>query len=420
VSNEFWSFQRSTCEDGETTTYGYDAASQLTSEIRPGYNAGYKFDGNGNRLSKTVNGNTEFYSYDNGDKLLSAGIKTYTYDQAGRTTSVKVGMGAPSVLTYDDEDRLKTFMGQTYTYNGFDTRVGKNGTTYHRDGTGVTAPLISDSNATYTPGISERRGGVSTFLNAGLKDVAKQTDVSGNVTATRKYDAYGMVIGSTGAWKGPFGYSGSAGYQEDETGLQLLGHRYYDSSTGRFITRDPIKDGRNWYAYCDGNPINAIDATGLWVTLVRGDGWSDAEWQQIKSDYEKIKKTKRGKELLDRDGEIIVHKGPMPRAPKGSAGGSAGGAISTYKGVIYLDPETKKAYFMTTEGPRHPTLIQILAHELGHVVTGAKDDGPDQMNNINRNENPIMKELGAPERTAYPPVDIEAWLRDIVGKFRWR
>jgi hypothetical protein len=85
--------------------------------------------------------------------------------------------------------------------------------------------MISDRNATYTPGISERRNGVSTFLNSGLKDVAKQTDAAGVVTATRKYDAYGMVIGSTGTWKGPFGYSGSAGYQEDETGLQLLGHR---------------------------------------------------------------------------------------------------------------------------------------------------------------------------------------------------
>jgi RHS repeat-associated protein len=178
-------------------------------------------------------------------------------------------MGAPSVLTYDDEDRLKTFMGQTYTYNGFDTRVAKNAggsvTAYHRDGSGVTAPLISDSVATYTPGVSERRNGVSTFLNSGLKDVAKQTDISGNVTATRKYDAYGMVIGSTGTWKGPFGYSGSAGYQEDETGLQLLGHRYYDSSTGRFITRDPIKDGRNWYGYCGNNPVNSIDSDGLMV-----------------------------------------------------------------------------------------------------------------------------------------------------------
>ena len=32
---------------------------------------------------------------------------------------------------------------------------------------------LSDSVATYTPGILERRNGVSTFLNSGLKDVAK-------------------------------------------------------------------------------------------------------------------------------------------------------------------------------------------------------------------------------------------------------
>ncbi len=245
-----------------------------------GYSASYTFDGNGNRLTKTVNGATENYSYDDGDKLLSAGAKTYQYDAAGRTTQVKVGLGAPSILTYDDEDRLKTTTGpigaQTYTYNGFDTRVAKAAggsvTAYHRDGSGVTAPLISDTGATYTRGISERRNGVSTFLNSGLKDVSKQTDSTGNVTATRKYDAYGMVIGATGAWKGPFGYSGSAGYQEDETGLQLLGHRYYDSSTGRFITRDPIKDGQNWYAYCGNNPVNRIDADGLKkLVIVIGD-----------------------------------------------------------------------------------------------------------------------------------------------------
>ena len=80
----------------------------------------------------------------------------------------------PTNLTYDDEDRLKTINGlfgsHTYTYNGFDTRVGKNGTSYHRDGAGVTAPLLSDDQATYTPGISERRAGVTTFSHGGLKD----------------------------------------------------------------------------------------------------------------------------------------------------------------------------------------------------------------------------------------------------------
>lgn len=47
------------------------------------------------------------------------------------------------------------------------------------------------------------------------------------------------------------------------SGLMLLGHRYYDSSTGRFITRDPAKDGRNWYVYCAGSPLLQFDATGL-------------------------------------------------------------------------------------------------------------------------------------------------------------
>ncbi|WP_395144261.1 hypothetical protein [Armatimonas sp.] len=26
-----------------------------------------------------------------------------------------------------------------------------------------------------------------------------------------------------------------------------LGYRMYDASTGRFISRDPIQDGYNWY-----------------------------------------------------------------------------------------------------------------------------------------------------------------------------
>jgi RHS repeat-associated protein len=80
----------------------------------------------------------------------------------------------------------------------------------------------------------------------------------------RLTDAFGNQISSSGVWKGRFAYGGPYGYQEDpDTGLRLLGHRYYDSSTGRFLTRDPIKDGRNWYLYCDNNPTTRIDDSGL-------------------------------------------------------------------------------------------------------------------------------------------------------------
>ena len=51
----------------------------------------------------------------------------------------------------------------------------------------------------------------------------------------------------------------------------LLGHRFYDPSVGRFLTRDPIKDGRNWYGYCENEPVAYADEGGLQRSrLVRG------------------------------------------------------------------------------------------------------------------------------------------------------
>jgi RHS repeat-associated protein len=254
---------------GATKSYTYDLAGQLTSESKSGYSASYTYDANGNRLIKTLNGTTESYSYDDGDKMLTAGSKSYTYDAAGRTTSVTNGSSVTN-LSYDYESRLTALSGAqtaSYTYNGLDTRVSKieggTATDFVRDGVGVTAPVIRDSFASYTPGVSERRGGVSTFSHSGLKNAETQTSSASTTVATKSYDAFGNLTSSTGTWTGAFGYAGDFGYQEDASGLKLLGHRYYDSSTGRFLTRDPAKDGRNWYVYCDSDPVNYLDDLGL-------------------------------------------------------------------------------------------------------------------------------------------------------------
>jgi len=64
----------------------------------------------------------------------------------------------------------------------------------------------------------------------------------------------------------PFGFGGQFGYYTDsETGLQLCQHRYYDSSTGRFVNRDPIGygGGLNLYAYCANNSVNRADPGGF-------------------------------------------------------------------------------------------------------------------------------------------------------------
>lgn len=130
--------------------------------------------------------------------------------------------------------------------------------------------MLGDGAAAFTPGISERRGSTTTYAHHGLKNMEAQSQSGQTLTGTRQYDAFGNVTSGSG-WQGPFGYAGGFGYQEDVTGLRLLGHRYYDSSTGRFLTRDPIKDGRNWYAYGAGetNPVTMADPTGLIVTLYR-------------------------------------------------------------------------------------------------------------------------------------------------------
>lgn len=264
-------------EGSVTTTYGYDNAGQLASESKTGgYSAGYTYDANGNRLTRTVGGATESYSYDQGDKLLSVSggsdPRTFGYDAAGRTTSIVRASGTTS-LAYDYESRLTSVTKpgattDTFSYNGLDTRVGltdSSGTkSFRRDGAGATAPVLSDGAALYTPGVSEWRAGTKTFFHHGLKSTDAQSGATGALSATRSYDAFGNLLGSTGTWKSPFGYAGGFGYQEDpDHGFRLLGHRYYDSSTGRFLTRDPAKDGRNWYAYCAGDPVNRVDVDGF-------------------------------------------------------------------------------------------------------------------------------------------------------------
>ena len=194
------------------------------------------------------------------------------------TTSVTTSAGTTS-LTYDYECRITQITypssaTNTFTYNGLDTRVGKvdsAGTaTYKRDGDYVTAPVLDDRFAKFTPGVSERRGSTSRFNHPDrMGSVLRQTGVAQGSSASRQYDAFGNVFGSSGTFVGPFGFAGNWGYQSDaDSGLQLLGHRYYDPSTGRFLTRDPIKDGRNWYGYCENNPLRAVDPEGLRLTFL--------------------------------------------------------------------------------------------------------------------------------------------------------
>ena len=79
------------------------------------------------------------------------------------------------------------------------------------------------------------------------------------------YNAYGTKLSGNPSGD-PFGFCAQAGaYTDSETGLSLMGLRYYDPSVGRFLTRDPsgYDGGPNLYDYTGNNPVNYADPMGL-------------------------------------------------------------------------------------------------------------------------------------------------------------
>jgi len=90
------------------------------------------------------------------------------------------------------------------------------------------------------------------------------TDASGNVVNTYTYDVYGKTTASSGSQPNSFQF---AGHQTDPTGLQYLRARYYDPSTGSFLSRDPLSAIPGWqenpFGYAGANPAKFSDPTGL-------------------------------------------------------------------------------------------------------------------------------------------------------------
>ena len=86
-------------------------------------------------------------------------------------------------------------------------------------------------------------------------------------SATYCYDTYGRVTAHTGSASTPLQYGGS--YTDAESGLIYLQARYYDPSTGQFLTVDPlVAQTLAPYDYVSENPLNASDPMGLcaWFT----------------------------------------------------------------------------------------------------------------------------------------------------------
>ena len=186
---------------------------------------------------------------------------------------------------------------------------------------------------------------------------------------------------------------------DSETSLHYNRFRYYDSDVGMFIQRDPIGllGGFNVFAYAP-NPIHWVDVLGLDVKIVTSD---KVAYKRIAESYAKLNTTQRGREITKRleESSTVYKIVPANKTAKYQIRKPNSPCTNCEPNTVYIDPYNS-LILPTADGDEPTSLAVLIGHELGHAI-GYQDDGPNRMNNVNINENPIRKELGYPERTSY-------------------
>jgi RHS repeat-associated protein len=89
------------------------------------------------------------------------------------------------------------------------------------------------------------------------------TDGAGTVVGSGSYSPWG-IPDSGSVTLGGYGFTGEQ--FDPETGFVYLRNRYYDPTTGRFLTPDPLGElgsGVNLYAYVGNDPVDGTDPSGL-------------------------------------------------------------------------------------------------------------------------------------------------------------
>ena len=263
---------------GKTVNYTYDGLGRLVKEEKLDNGTtgmiSYTYDVNGNRTGKNENGVATTYTYDANNRLISENcggwLTTYSYDANGNRTGIFVNNNFAGTYSYDLFGKQTSYtannIGYTYyTYRPDGLRHSVGSTKHIWDGSNIVAEKYGNSETYYTYGIGLIKSGEEYYVFNWHGDVIALTNLTGAITKTYEYDAFGVEDDIDENDPNPWRYCGE--YYDKETKTLYLRARYYDIGTGSFTQEDPIKDGSNWYGYCMGSPVALTDPSGLRVVL---------------------------------------------------------------------------------------------------------------------------------------------------------
>ena len=249
----------------------------------------------------------ESFSYDADGNLSQDGRWQYTWDAENRLISLQGLSSLPTAaklkldFVYDDQGRRIQKAVSLWTNSAW-SLVLSNRFVY--DEWNLVAELNATNNnliRSYVWGLdlsgtTQGAGGVGGLLeikdavygvqfaafdaNGNVAALVKATD--GTASAQYEYGPFGEVIRATGpmAKANPFRFSTK--YQDDEADLLYYGYRYYNPSTGRWLSRDPKgpRGGLNLYGFAASDAVNRYDLLGL-MTAIDVDTYYEARKQAI-------------------------------------------------------------------------------------------------------------------------------------------
>ena len=287
-----------------TIDYAYDKENCLLSSGSKGQPfINYTYDKMGNLLTEESSLKFVRYAYNSQNRLIYCEVTdraektyartSYAYDAFGRRVLVQ-DAGETALRTLYDGFTFDVIKQSPTFANGLFTDSYETGIRYGKTGkpTGERYRYLDDEekkdgnryyyldDSSYKSVSTRYNGGRTQFMVNGnvaaqttndygteyfstdiLGSVASVTDGNGSSKCTYSYDAFGSLIQGNLAGTSDFGYLGN---QHDPTSsLYNYGYRDYNPQTARFTTPDPIRDGYNWFAYCNSDPVNFVDLLGL-------------------------------------------------------------------------------------------------------------------------------------------------------------
>ncbi|MDR0488506.1 MAG: toxin C-terminal domain-containing protein [Propionibacteriaceae bacterium] len=236
------------------TSYTYNTSSRLTGWTDPsGGKHSFAYDLAGN----LTNNDGLAATYDQRNRLSKMGTTSYTWSPRGTQTQAgnvgyswdgfdRLTAAGSSKYTYDSLDRLVSLDNSSFTYAGANLEPAGDGSSKW---TRVGDQLLA---VNQKPVVQDHHGDVRATIGG-----------DGSIESSASWKPYGSILeGST---------TSALGFQGQWTSATSLVHmqaRWYDSTTGSFLSRDqatlPVTQA-NRYQYAGGNPINNADPTGQTV-----------------------------------------------------------------------------------------------------------------------------------------------------------